>query len=182
MHFARTPARCRRRSWARSIAAACSTGGRMCVQRGRCTRRSVLKYEQHPFATFENELHKPKHGRYIGELYSSASVAKQYLLLLGIKPLLVKQPLFSRKYLGIAMAATSAAVPTCADASLTGRCACWTSHRCTRRFFACRSSRSCSSPRGSERRGLPPKSGALFNSSNARFHVRPFRSEALAPV
>jgi hypothetical protein len=63
------------------------------------------EYERHPFARFENELHKPKTGRYVGELYSSASIAKQYLRLLGIVPLLVKQPDFPRKYLGIAIAA-----------------------------------------------------------------------------
>ena len=63
------------------------------------------EYVRHPFATFENEMHKPKHGRYMGQLYSSASIAKQYLRLLGIRPLLEKQPDFPRKYFGIAMAA-----------------------------------------------------------------------------
>jgi hypothetical protein len=62
------------------------------------------EYVRHPFSTFENELHKPKAGRYMGELYSSASIAKQYLRLLGIRPLLERQPDFPRKYLGIAMA------------------------------------------------------------------------------
>lgn len=63
------------------------------------------EYVQHPFATFENELHKGSAGRYMGELYSSASIAKQYLRLLGVTPLLVKQPGFLRTYLGIGMAA-----------------------------------------------------------------------------
>jgi hypothetical protein len=63
------------------------------------------EYERHPFATFENELHKPKNARYMGELYSSASIAKQYLRLLRIAPLLEKQPRFPRKHLGIAAVA-----------------------------------------------------------------------------
>jgi hypothetical protein len=58
------------------------------------------EYERHPFATFTNERSKPKHGRYMGQLYSSASVAKQYLRLLGIRPLLEKQPRFRRQFLG----------------------------------------------------------------------------------
>ena len=63
------------------------------------------EYARHPFATFENELHKRKNGRYMGELYSSASIAKQYLRLLGILTLLERQPNFPRKYLGIGEAA-----------------------------------------------------------------------------
>ncbi|MGA2761159.1 MAG: hypothetical protein ABSF08_12685 [Candidatus Cybelea sp.] len=63
------------------------------------------EYSQHPFATFENELNKPECGRYMGQLYSSASIAKQYLRLLNIQPLLVKQPRFPRQYLGRGMAA-----------------------------------------------------------------------------
>jgi hypothetical protein len=58
------------------------------------------EYERHQFATFANEQHKPKNGLYMGQLYSSASIAKQYLRLLGIAPLLEKQPDFKRKYLG----------------------------------------------------------------------------------
>lgn len=63
------------------------------------------EYSRHPFATFANERRKSKNGRYMGELYSTASVAKQYLRLLGIAPLLEKQPEFNRKYLGWFMAA-----------------------------------------------------------------------------
>ena len=63
------------------------------------------EYQRHPFATFANERRKPKHGRYMGQLYSSASIAKQYLRLLGIEPLLRKQPRFNRRYLGYASAA-----------------------------------------------------------------------------
>lgn len=63
------------------------------------------EYARHPFATFENERRKPKGGRYMGQLYSSASIAKQYLRLLGITPLLQKEPNFSRKILGKAAAA-----------------------------------------------------------------------------
>ncbi len=63
------------------------------------------EYKRHPFATFANELRRPKTGRYIGQLYSTASIAKQYLRLLGIAPLLEKQPDFERKYLGWFMAA-----------------------------------------------------------------------------
>jgi hypothetical protein len=63
------------------------------------------EYVRHPFATFENELHRPKAGRYIGELYSSASIAKQFFRLLGIAPLLTQEPPFPRKYLGFALAA-----------------------------------------------------------------------------
>jgi hypothetical protein len=63
------------------------------------------EYVRHPFATFANERRKPKLGRYMGQLYSSASIAKQYLRLLGIAPLLQKQPDFNRRHLGKAMAA-----------------------------------------------------------------------------
>lgn len=63
------------------------------------------EYERHPFATFENERRKPKRGRYMGELYSSASIAKQYFRLLGITPVLTQEPPIPRKYLGIAEAA-----------------------------------------------------------------------------
>lgn len=63
------------------------------------------EYVRHPFATFANERRKPKLGRYMGQLYSSASIAKQYLRLLGIAPLLQKQPNFNRRHLGKAMAA-----------------------------------------------------------------------------
>ena len=63
------------------------------------------EYERHPFATFANERSKPNKGRYMGQLFSTASVAKQYLRLLGIRPLLEKQPTFSRKCLGWFMAA-----------------------------------------------------------------------------
>jgi hypothetical protein len=63
------------------------------------------EYMRHPFATFANEQHKPKTGLYMGQLYSSASIAKQYLRLLGIAPLLEKQPDFKRKYLGWFIAA-----------------------------------------------------------------------------
>jgi hypothetical protein len=58
------------------------------------------EYVRHPFATFANERRKPKLGRHMGQLYSSASIAKQYLRLLGIAPLLVKQPRFRRQHLG----------------------------------------------------------------------------------
>lgn len=63
------------------------------------------EYSRHPFATFANERRKPKNSRYIGELYSTASIAKQYLRLLGIAPLLEKEPGFDRKYLGWFMSA-----------------------------------------------------------------------------
>jgi hypothetical protein len=63
------------------------------------------EYERHPFATFADERSKPNDGRYMGQLYSTASVAKQYLRLIGIRPLLEKQPTFSRKCLGWFMAA-----------------------------------------------------------------------------
>jgi hypothetical protein len=58
------------------------------------------EYERHPFATFENERSKPENSRHMGQLYSSASVAKQYLRLLGIRPLLEKQPRFRPQFLG----------------------------------------------------------------------------------
>jgi len=63
------------------------------------------EYARHLFATFANERRKPKLGRYMGQLYSSASIAKQYLRLLGIAPLLQKQPDFNRRHLGKATAA-----------------------------------------------------------------------------
>ena len=63
------------------------------MQRGRCIRRCG-RIQTAPFATFANERNKPKTGDYMGELYSSASIAKQYLRLIGITPLLDKQPGF----------------------------------------------------------------------------------------
>lgn len=62
------------------------------------------EYERHPFATFEHERDKPESGRYMGELYSSASIAKQYERLLAIDPLLTKQPDFDRRLLGLGAA------------------------------------------------------------------------------
>ncbi|MBV8846293.1 MAG: hypothetical protein JO307_26095 [Bryobacterales bacterium] len=58
------------------------------------------EYLRHPFATFANDREKPDGGRYMGQLYSSASIAKQYLRLLGITPLLQKRPKLDLKYLG----------------------------------------------------------------------------------
>jgi hypothetical protein len=58
------------------------------------------EYTRHPFATFEHERRKAENSRYIGQLYSSASIAKQYWRLLGVRPLLEKQPSFPRKHLG----------------------------------------------------------------------------------
>jgi hypothetical protein len=63
------------------------------------------EYSQHPFATFSNERRMPKHSRYMGRLYSTASVAKAYLRHLGVVPLLEKQPDFPREYLGWFLAA-----------------------------------------------------------------------------
>ncbi|HEY1883026.1 MAG TPA: hypothetical protein VGG51_08295 [Candidatus Cybelea sp.] len=63
-------------------------------------RKLRNEYGQHPFATFENERGKLKHVAYMGELYSSASIAKQYLRLLGFRPLLEAQPDFDPEHLG----------------------------------------------------------------------------------
>jgi len=63
------------------------------------------EYRRHPFATFENEQNKPETGLHMGRLFSGASIAKQYLRLLNIAPLLVKQPRFLRRYLGRGAAA-----------------------------------------------------------------------------
>ena len=67
-----------------------SMGAKTCGQRGRLFKALRAEYERHPFATFANEQHKPKTGRYMGQLYCSASIAKQYLRLLGIAPLIGK--------------------------------------------------------------------------------------------
>lgn len=63
-------------------------------------RRLRHEYAQHPFATFVHERARPKGSMYMGEVYSGASIAKQYLRLLGFQPLLEAQPHFNRRYLG----------------------------------------------------------------------------------
>ena len=63
------------------------------------------EYAAHPFATFANERQKPMHSKYMGEIYSSASIAKAYLRLLGMRSLFERQPRFNRRYLGIGAAA-----------------------------------------------------------------------------
>jgi hypothetical protein len=63
-------------------------------------RRLRNEYERHPFATSEHERAKAKDTAYVGELYSSASIAKQYLRLLGFRPLLDAQPDFNPEHLG----------------------------------------------------------------------------------
>lgn len=63
------------------------------------------EYARHPYATFANERARPKGGLYMGEVYSSASIAKQYLRLLGFRPLLDMQPRFNRRYMGYGAAA-----------------------------------------------------------------------------
>jgi hypothetical protein len=68
-------------------------------------RKLREEYQTHPFATFENELHKPEGCIYMGQVYSGASVAKAYLRLLGFRPLLEAQPNFNPKYLGYGAAA-----------------------------------------------------------------------------
>ena len=68
-------------------------------------RKLRHEYAHHPFATFENERSKPKDGRYMGQLYSSASIAKQYLRLLGITALLEKRPRLRLSHVGHAIAA-----------------------------------------------------------------------------
>lgn len=63
------------------------------------------EYLKHPFSTLENELHQPKGSCPITRLYSTASVGKRYLGLLGYRPLLETQPDFDLKYLGYASSA-----------------------------------------------------------------------------
>jgi len=63
-------------------------------------RKLREEYARHPFATFANERERPHSGLYMGQIYSSASLAKQYLRLLGFRPLLDAQPAFPRKHLG----------------------------------------------------------------------------------
>jgi hypothetical protein len=89
-----------------SITRAALTYGRQDVRATWALYKALrCEYRQHPFATFANEKRKPKHSKYMGQLYSTASVAKAYLRLLGIEPLLEKQPNFSREYLGWFLAA-----------------------------------------------------------------------------
>ena len=67
-------------------------------------RKLREEYAKHPFATFANERTKLNGGLYMGEIYSSASIAKQYLRLLGFRPLLEAQPHFNPIYFGYGMA------------------------------------------------------------------------------
>ena len=137
------------RARARSTGARCSTGARTYVQPGRCTRRCAREYERHPFATFAHECTKPKTGRYMGELYSSASIAKQYLRLMGIEPLLQSSPGSRASCSARQMPRTSVAGLTCACARRTPRYGCSTSRRTTPPSLAFSGSTSCSSPRRS---------------------------------
>lgn len=64
-------------------------------------RKLREEYAKHTgFETFANEREKPKMGLYMSEIYSSASVAKQYLRLCGCRPLLEARPQFNPKHLG----------------------------------------------------------------------------------
>jgi hypothetical protein len=62
--------------------------------------RLLEEYQAHPFASLENERATPQSTLPITKIYSTASVAKQYLRLMGFMPLLKKQPRFSRTQLG----------------------------------------------------------------------------------
>jgi hypothetical protein len=68
-------------------------------------RRLRDEYVRHPFATFANERDKPEHGRYMGQLFSGASLAKAYLRFLDIGSILDRQPDFNPAYLGYGAAA-----------------------------------------------------------------------------
>ncbi|HEY5256825.1 MAG TPA: hypothetical protein VIJ12_00440 [Candidatus Baltobacteraceae bacterium] len=68
-------------------------------------RKLRAEYVRHPFATFANERDKPEHGRYMGQLFSGASLAKAYLRLLDIGSILDRQPDFNPVYLGYGTAA-----------------------------------------------------------------------------
>lgn len=63
-------------------------------------KRLREEYAQHPFATFENERDTSEDALPMGRIYSAASIAKQYLKLIGMESLLKRQPQFSRRYLG----------------------------------------------------------------------------------
>lgn len=63
------------------------------------------EYLRHPFASMENEYDRDEQRLPITQIYSTASVAKAYLRLIGFKPRLRKQPDLSRRLLGRAWAA-----------------------------------------------------------------------------
>ncbi|HLJ84261.1 MAG TPA: hypothetical protein VKT51_08845 [Candidatus Eremiobacteraceae bacterium] len=63
------------------------------------------EYLMHPFASLENELHQSESTLPITRLYSTASVSKKYLSLMGYQPLLETQPKFDLKYFGYASSA-----------------------------------------------------------------------------
>lgn len=58
------------------------------------------EYAAHPFATFANESKKPSNTHYMGQIFSSASIAKAYLRLLDMRSIIDQKPRFNRKYLG----------------------------------------------------------------------------------
>lgn len=62
------------------------------------------EYLEHGFASLSNEREQPESALPITKIYSAASIAKQYLRLMGYLPLLAKQPNFSGKLLGSACA------------------------------------------------------------------------------
>jgi hypothetical protein len=65
----------------------------------------IEEYEHHPFASLANERERPYNCLPITQIYSAASIAKAYLSLMCIRPLLEKQPRISRTMLGRAAAA-----------------------------------------------------------------------------
>jgi hypothetical protein len=63
------------------------------------------EYLSHPFSTMDNERSQASNTRPFTKIFSTASIAKQYLRLMGFTPLLQKEPRFDRNILGIAAAA-----------------------------------------------------------------------------
>ncbi len=58
------------------------------------------EYLMHPFASLANELRQPDNALPITQLYSTASVGKRYLRLMGYEPQLVTDPNFDLKFYG----------------------------------------------------------------------------------
>jgi hypothetical protein len=63
------------------------------------------EYCTHAFASLENERQQPVDTLPITKIFSTASIAKQYLRIMGFRPHPEKQPRFPRKYYGYAAAA-----------------------------------------------------------------------------
>ncbi len=110
-------------------------------------REEYLKYS---FATLDNERKRAAGKVPITELYSTASIAKALLRLMGFGPSLQRFRADDAEVLGWAMSAYSAGGPRCGRAARTLRFASLILPRCIRASLFLRTSKNCLLPTGSK--------------------------------